>query len=154
MDVIELNKLDQRFKYEIASRPGGEHFKRCFSCGTCTAACPVALVSPEYNPMKLIRMALLGMRDEVLSSPSLWLCTLCYICYATCPQDVRFRDVMEVLRDMAVEGGYVGGELRERIDRVNQLSHEIRCKMVQFLFDKDERLMSEIKSMMERLKEI
>lgn len=151
METLELSKLDQGFKYEIASRPGGGHFKRCFSCGTCTAICPVADVAEEYSPMRLIRMALLGMKEEVLSQDTIWLCSLCYTCYATCPQDVRFRDVMEVLRDMAVEGGYASPDMRKRIAKVDRLSQEVRREMVKFLFDNDQQRIARIDSMIEGL---
>ncbi|MBU1486518.1 4Fe-4S dicluster domain-containing protein [bacterium] len=154
METLELSKLDQQFKYEIASRPGGEHFKSCFFCGTCTAACPVADVTEEYSPMRIIRMALLGMKEEVLSSEAIWLCSLCYTCYATCPQDVRFRDVIEVLRDMAIEGEYVSGEIGAKIEKVDRLSREVRREMVKFLFDKDEKRVAQIGEKIEELRGI
>lgn len=154
METLELSKLDQQFKYEIASRPGGEHFKSCFSCGTCTASCPVADVTEEYSPMRIIRMALLGMKEEVLSSEAIWLCSLCYTCYATCPQDVRFKDVMDVLRDMAMEGGYAPPQMRERIEKVDRLSQQVRYEMVKFLFDKDKKRISQINSKINELQGI
>lgn len=154
METLELSKLNQGFKYEIAQRPGGEYFKRCFSCGTCTASCPVADVAEEYSPMRIIRMALLGMKKEVLSSEAIWLCSLCYTCYATCPQDVRFRDVIEVLRDMSIEGDYASGEMRTKIEKVDRLSQEVRRKMVKFLFDKDEKRIAQIGKKTEELRGI
>lgn len=154
MEILELSKLDQGFKYEITERPGGGHFVRCFSCGTCTASCPVADVAEEYSPMKLIRMAILGMKKEVLSLDAIWLCSLCYTCYATCPQDVKFRDVMEVLRDMAIEGGYVSSDMRVKMEKVDRLSQEVRREMVKFLFDKDEKRIKEIDLKIEELKGI
>lgn len=154
METLELSKLNQGFKYEIAQRPGGEYFKRCFNCGTCTASCPVADVAEEYSPMRIIRMALLGMKEEVLSSEAIWLCSLCYTCYATCPQDVRFRDVIEVLRDMSIEGDYASGEMRTKIEKVDRLSQEVRREMVKFLFDKDEKRIAQIGKKTEELRGI
>ena len=50
MENIVLSKLDKDFKYEVASRPGANFFKRCFSCGTCTASCPVSEIDdPWYD---------------------------------------------------------------------------------------------------------
>ncbi len=54
METIVLNKLDPNFKYEIAAQPGAERFKLCFSCGTCTATCPVAEIDENYNPRRII----------------------------------------------------------------------------------------------------
>ena len=51
-------------------------------------------------------MAVLGMRDRVLSSDFIWLCSSCYTCYERCPQDVRLSDVMKALRNLAVKEGH------------------------------------------------
>ena len=93
MENIVLSKLDKDFKYEIAARPGAGFFKRCFSCGTCTASCPVSEIDERFNPRLFIRQALMGQREELLSSELLWYCTQCYTCFARCPQDVRFIPV-------------------------------------------------------------
>ncbi len=33
--MIDSKTLDPDFRLLIAKEPGGEHIKRCFSCGTC-----------------------------------------------------------------------------------------------------------------------
>ena len=65
-DKIILSEMDANFKNEIASMPGAEHFQRCFTCGTCTAACPVAEVHEDYDPRRIIRMCILGMKKEFI----------------------------------------------------------------------------------------
>ena len=70
--VVAVSDLDLSFCEEVASQPGGEHIRRCFACGTCAAGCPVTEVDPAYNPRKIIRQILFGMRKEVLSSPQIW----------------------------------------------------------------------------------
>ncbi len=99
--VVNAWELDPEFKYEIASTPGGEHIMRCFQCSTCTASCPVAEIVPSYNPRKIIRMSLLGMKNEVLSSDEIWICAICQMCTERCPQDVRISDVMGAIRQIA-----------------------------------------------------
>lgn len=130
MDKIILSEVDANFKYEIASKAGAEHFKRCFTCGTCTAACPVAEVNEEYDPRKIIRMAILGMKEEVLSSDALWMCSRCYTCYALCPQGVKFTDVIGVLREMAIEQGYVSKERLQKIRELDKFVQEVRCDLI------------------------
>lgn len=85
-EVLVLDELDFKFGEEIASQPGGENIKRCFACGTCSASCPITEIDERYNPRKIIRMALLGMKREVLSSDFIWICSNCYLCYERCPQ--------------------------------------------------------------------
>jgi len=129
MGTVVLNELDPKFKYEVAEQPGGENIKVCFSCGLCTAGCPVSEIDENYNPRKIIHMVLLGMRQQVLSSDFIWLCSLCYTCYAHCPQNVKFTDVMRALRTMAVKEGYVHPSFPDRIKEIDNLSQELRHQM-------------------------
>ncbi|MFH1422399.1 MAG: 4Fe-4S dicluster domain-containing protein, partial [Planctomycetota bacterium] len=106
-NIIDATTLDPNFKHEIAKLPGGENLKLCFTCGTCTASCPVREVDERYNPRKIIRMMILGMKDKVLKSDFMWLCTACYSCQERCPQDVKITDLMVALKNYAVQHGHV-----------------------------------------------
>jgi len=106
-DVVNASEINETFCRQVLARPGGERFKACFQCGTCTASCPVRAVEPRYNPRVLAKMVELGLRDRVLGSEILWLCSLCYQCEERCPEDVKFPELMTVLRNMAVEAGYI-----------------------------------------------
>lgn len=112
--MIKVSELNPNFKYEVANTPGGEHIMRCFACGTCTAGCPVRAIDDKYNPRKIIRMVLLGMREEVLKSDFIWLCSTCYTCHERCPQDVKLTDVMTVLKNIAAKEGYIHPAFREQ----------------------------------------
>jgi len=139
MTEIDGSKLDPGFKYEVAARPGGENISLCFACGTCTASCPAAEVDDEYNPRRIIRQVLLGMREEVLASPVIWRCVLCYACYATCPQNVKFRDVMRALREIAVKDGYVRPGINQEVKALDRTIQTLRRDMVNALVsDPDE----------------
>ena len=67
MVQVLKNKLDAQFKYDVAALTGGENIKRCFACGACSGGCLISEIDPQYDPRKLIRMVLLGMKEEVLS---------------------------------------------------------------------------------------
>jgi heterodisulfide reductase subunit C len=114
--TIPVSRLDPNFKYEVAGLAGGERIKSCFQCGTCTASCPVRATDENYNPRKIIRMVLLGMRDEVLGNEPIWLCTYCYTCQERCPQDVGITDLMFALKNLAAREGHMHPSYAPQID--------------------------------------
>ena len=111
-----MKDLDTGFKFEVAEEPGGEHIKRCFACGTCTAVCPVFNVNDQYNPRKIIRMILLGLKEEVLRNDFIWLCSGCYSCYELCPRDVKITRLMAAVKNIAVREGYIPKAMRISVD--------------------------------------
>ncbi len=104
---ISIDKLSTAFRFEVASTPGGENITKCFACGTCTLSCPVREIDDRYNPRRIIHMVLLGMKEEVLKSDFIWLCTACYTCSERCPQGVEITDLMNALKNIAVKEGYI-----------------------------------------------
>ncbi len=150
MEKIILSEKDANFKNEIASQPGAESFMRCFTCGTCTASCPVAEVHDEYDPRKIIRMSILGMREEVLSSDILWMCSRCYTCAALCPQNVKFTDVISILRDMAVKQGYVSGERVEQARELDKVIQKIRCRIIDNKLHPEEKNAKDIRAAVDK----
>lgn len=118
LTVVKFDELDPGFKYEIQAEPSGEFITRCFACGTCTASCPVRAIEETFNPRRIIHMALLGMKKEVLSSEFVWLCSTCYSCYERCPQDVRITEMMNALKNLAVNHGYIHPSFTAQIDLI------------------------------------
>ncbi|MBN2056380.1 4Fe-4S dicluster domain-containing protein [bacterium] len=103
---IDLDDADPGFAREVVREPGGAELLCCVSCGACAAGCPVYGVSERYNPRRIIRMVLLGLRRQVLETEAIWLCSTCYTCQERCPQGVRITDLMTALRTMATRAGY------------------------------------------------
>ena len=149
---VAVSQLDLHFRDEIAGHPGGENICRCFACGTCAAGCPVTEVDSEYNCRRIIRQILLGMRDEVLSSPMIWFCLVCYRCYARCPQQVNFTDIMRVLRYLAVKEKRVPPKVYEQIAKIDRFAQVVRHDMVKGFFENKgvslEKLESNIENVM------
>lgn len=99
-------QLDAHFAAEVMERPGGKHLLTCMACGTCASVCLVRRFYPSFNPRRVLHQASLGMREAVLSSPEIWLCSACDACYPRCPQEIHISEVMGALRDLAIEAGY------------------------------------------------
>ena len=105
------------FLDEVKATPGGEHILACIQCGTCTGSCPMA-VNMEYPPRKIIAMIRAGMRDEVLSSNSMWFCLSCYMCTARCPRGVRPTEIAHALESLTNQQGFrIGGTSTQKLYR-------------------------------------
>jgi len=137
LETLEVSKLDPTFCDEVIAQPGGEHVRRCFACGTCVAGCPVSEVVPEYSPRKIIRQILFGMREEVLSSPLIWYCLVCYRCYARCPQKVNFTDVMRALRYLSLKGNYAPPDILAKMEQIDLKIQEERHEQVKAAFEEE-----------------
>lgn len=119
-EEITIEDLDLGFKDEIAKEPGGERIAHCFSCGACTAGCPVRWIDARYNPRRIIRMVLLGMKKEVFKSKFIWLCSTCYSCQERCPQDVRITDLMNAIKNVAAKSGYAHPSYIQTAEFINE----------------------------------
>ena len=104
--LVTDEDIDLTFVERVKGTPGGEHIMDCYACGTCSASCPIRAIDETFNPRRIIRLALLGLKDEVLRSEFIWLCTGCYICQERCPQDVRITELMMAFRNVATAEGY------------------------------------------------
>jgi len=103
--VIRLDELDAGFS-EAVAKAGGEKINLCIQCGTCTASCPSGRRT-AFRTRQIIRRAVLGFKEPVLSDKDLWLCTTCYTCLERCPRGVDPTDVILALRTMAVQSGHM-----------------------------------------------
>ncbi|UUX91560.1 CoB--CoM heterodisulfide reductase subunit C [Methanoplanus endosymbiosus] len=74
----------------------------CYQCGTCTGSCPSAPRS-SYRIRKFMRRAVLGLEEEALKDPDLWLCTTCYSCTDRCPRGIAPTDVIMGMRNIAFQ---------------------------------------------------
>ena len=108
---MEYKRMEKRtslvFSDMVKSRLGGGTITSCYQCGTCASSCPVAKITDKFNPREIIKLSLLGEKEEVLSGDSIWLCCSCYNCQERCPQKVEIADVIYALRNMAFEKGYM-----------------------------------------------
>ena len=104
-------KDNDSFVDEIYALPGGEGVRLCIQCGTCSGSCPNA-DKMDYAPRELIAMVRAGMRDEVLSSNSMWLCLSCYLCTVRCPRGIKSTEFMHALECLSSRSGLSTGRVR------------------------------------------
>jgi len=87
---------------------GGDKLNLCMQCGVCSGSCPIG-VQMDYGPRKLFMMIRAGMKEEVLSSNTMWNCTSCYRCVVRCPRGVPVTYILQDLAAKAAELGYAKG---------------------------------------------
>ncbi len=120
MAKIFLDKADPHFREELLRQPGGEKIAACFMCRTCTASCPITAADERFNPFRIIRLALYGLREEVLASDFIWLCSSCYACQERCPQGVSITDFMTLLKNLAVREGHMPAGVRTQMEIIKR----------------------------------
>jgi len=118
LDQLNLDRADKNFKKELTRQPGGEKISACFMCRSCTASCPITAVNDTFNPLRIIRMALYGLKAEVLKSDFIWLCSSCYACQERCPQGVSITEFMTLLKNLAVKAGNMPQGIRAQRDTI------------------------------------
>lgn len=121
MRTIRTRKLDPHFVKDVIGA-GGENILSCFQCGACVGGCPAGRATP-YRMRRIIGKARLGLKEEVLSSRDLWLCTTCYTCYERCPRDANPTDVILALRNLAVKKGYCPENFKNSVKTLVDSGH-------------------------------
>ncbi|MEW5724684.1 MAG: 4Fe-4S dicluster domain-containing protein [Thermodesulfobacteriota bacterium] len=101
--VLPAPAPDPGFMAEISRRAGTEA-GACYQCFACSGGCPF-YGAMDFGPHGIMRRLQYGLRDEVLSSNTIWLCVGCHTCSALCPMAIDISAVMDVLRVLALEEG-------------------------------------------------
>jgi heterodisulfide reductase subunit C len=117
---IRTADLDSQFKNEVAKTYEGRTILSCYQCGTCSAGCPV-LNAMGLMPHQLIRMVLLGLKQEVLESSTIWLCASCYLCNERCPQGVEISNVFFALKNIAAQQHIIPKGLKQLAENLLRL---------------------------------
>jgi len=90
----------QRLQSDFVKRVeeiSGESLLSCNQCGKCSAGCPMSFAMDSL-PNQIIRLAQLGLEEDIASSNTVWICASCLTCSVRCPQGVDLGRVMEALR--------------------------------------------------------
>jgi len=104
-DIYSMDDIDKEFTQKFVDA-GIETVDHCFQCGTCGGGCPSGRRTP-YRVRQIVRKCLLGLKEEVISDPALWMCTTCYTCQERCPRSVKIVDIIKMARNEAAKAGYM-----------------------------------------------
>ena len=67
--------------------PEGGNLNLCLTCGACSSGCPATGLE-GLDPRKFLRMAALGLDEEIMKSDWPWMCTMCQRCIYVCPMKI------------------------------------------------------------------
>ncbi len=97
--AIELGKAStSRFKDQVMKLlPAGGNLNACLTCGACAAGCPASGLE-NMDPRKLLRLAALGMDEELLSTDWCWMCSMCQRCIYVCPMQIDIPQLVFQIR--------------------------------------------------------
>ncbi|MCI6994043.1 CoB--CoM heterodisulfide reductase subunit C [uncultured Methanobrevibacter sp.] len=104
-ELLNDSNRDPDFTAEFIDA-GIETVKHCFQCGTCSGGCPSGRRTP-YKVRQIVRKCLLGLKEEVISDESLWMCTTCYTCQERCLRSVKIVEIIKKARNIAAHAGYM-----------------------------------------------
>ena len=99
----------------------GQNLLACYQCGKCSAGCPV-VSRMDILPNQIVRLAQLGLEEDLLASKAIWVCASCMTCNVRCPKGINIAEVIEALRQIL---------LRRREDHVDvmKLDAEARAEV-------------------------
>ena len=100
-NIIKIGGEHLSFSEEIKN-DFGVNTPDCYQCGKCTAGCPMAR-EMDVPPSQAVRMVQLGMREELLNSKAVWLCTGCETCATRCPNAVSPAKIYDACRQIGVK---------------------------------------------------
>jgi len=76
----------------------------CYQCKKCSAGCPLTFAM-DLLPDRVIRLALLGQTETLLSCRTIWVCAACVTCSTRCPNGIDIAGVMDWLKEEAIRQG-------------------------------------------------
>ena len=85
----------------------GDNINECLTCGACNSRCTWFDGPGGPLPRQIVRMAALGLEQELIDSEMLWDCLICNRCTQDCP--------MEISMDLVVRRGRSLEPAREHI---------------------------------------
>jgi heterodisulfide reductase subunit C len=125
MEPLLLSKREKR-------KLAGQFTDLCLTCGTCAGGCPVTGVD-GLDVRKCVRLALLGMDQEVIDSRFPWVCTLCGRCEHACPMKIDLLAMLRSARTMRARDK-VPGVLHKGVEMCLKTGNNVGIPKEDFLF--------------------
>ena len=99
--TIRLKKNNrEKFLFKVSELlPKGGNLNLCLTCGACASGCPATGLE-GMDPRKFLRMAALGLDDELTGHPWVWMCSMCMRCAYVCPMEINIAGLIYQARKL------------------------------------------------------
>jgi heterodisulfide reductase subunit C len=84
-------------RFDIETQANSNSFM-CVNCSSCDVVCPVNVGSNRLWPQKIVRLANLGLIDELITAREIWYCLRCRKCETVCPMQVKHGNIISFAR--------------------------------------------------------
>lgn len=125
MEPLLLTKRERR---KLAS----DYAELCLTCGTCAGGCPVTGVD-GLDVRKAVRLAVLGLDQELIDSKFPWVCTLCGRCEHACPMKIDLLVLLRSARGMRARN-QVPGVLHKGVEMCLKTGNNVGIPKEDFVF--------------------
>jgi len=92
-----LSPADRREATKRLMESSNQNVMICLQCGKCTAGCPFS-EEMDLDPHQMVRMAQLGLLEELMNSEAIWFCATCFTCESRCPVSIDIAAIAEAVR--------------------------------------------------------
>ncbi len=100
-EAVKIRKSKESFFIDKVKEllPEGGNLNACLTCGLCSSGCPATGLR-DMDPRKFLRMAALGMDEEIRTSPWVWMCSMCQRCIYVCPMEINIPQLIFYARQL------------------------------------------------------
>ena len=84
---VQLGEKDRFIEKVQSIIPKGGNLNLCLTCGACASGC-LASGLENMDPRKFLRLAALGLDEEITRHPWVWMCSICGRCLYVCPMAI------------------------------------------------------------------
>lgn len=130
METIKHTDMDTLDPARFKSWQFSQNY--CVTCGICSSSCPVSGVD-GFDPRKLVRMASLGLSEEIVASRWPWICTMCGKCEHVCPMDINIPGIVRSVRGLR-ERDKVPGILQKGLEAAIRTGNNLGAPKEDFVF--------------------
>lgn len=94
IDLSFLNEVENESQIKVSA---------CFQCRKCSNGCPMTFAM-DYHPYQVVRFVNLGLKERLIDSKTIWLCSSCHTCVTRCPNEIDIPKLMDYLKGKVSTG--------------------------------------------------